>query len=498
MDRPLDPFLPAAPVPRFPAAPALVALLALAFLTFLPGASAVAQALRGLPDPVAQVFISRKLPAESFSAFVQPVGKDTTPLIAFNADTPRNPASTVKLVTTFAALESLGPTYQWRTEVYADGPVRDGVLKGDLIIRGKGDPFLVTERLWMLQRELRLKGLRHIEGDLVVDNTWFAREALDPGAFDGQPYRSYNTLPDALLVNFQSVEFIFRPDPATGRVDIALNPALANLEVRNSMQVFRGNCSDRRGGISMVVSSPPAEPRVTFSGSLASNCAEYRLTRSLPDSASFAYGVFKSLWEEQGGTLRGRLRLGQVPPGKEPFATLESLPLAEVIRPVNKLSNNVMTRQIYLTLGAERFGAPGTEAKGLAAVRAALAARGLEFPELFIDNGAGLSRETRISARSLGRVLLAAEEAPWGPEFHASLSIAGEDGTTRRRFRRDPFAGHMHLKTGSLAGVTAIAGYVHARSGREFAVVAITNHSGPPYGAGLEAQTALLRWLHRQ
>jgi D-alanyl-D-alanine carboxypeptidase/D-alanyl-D-alanine-endopeptidase (penicillin-binding protein 4) len=143
-------------------------------------------------------------------------------------------------LTTFAALETLGPTYQWRTEVYADGKIEGGTLTGDLLLKGFGDPYLVTERLWLLQRELRSRGLKVIDGNLVIDNSWFAREELDPGAFDGQPYRAYNALPDALLVNFQAVNYTFRPDSARGRVEILADPVLANVEVRNNMRLFSG------------------------------------------------------------------------------------------------------------------------------------------------------------------------------------------------------------------------------------------------------------------
>jgi D-alanyl-D-alanine carboxypeptidase/D-alanyl-D-alanine-endopeptidase (penicillin-binding protein 4) len=468
----------------------------LAVLAVLPVLAARGQALRGLPDPVAQVFVSRKLPAESFSAWVQAVGAPT-PAVSFNADTPRNPASVIKLLTTWAALQALGPTYRWKTEAYFDGRLVDGTLEGDLLLKGYGDPLLTLERLWLLQRQLRLAGLRHVKGDLVIDNTWFAREETDPGAFDGETYRNYNTLPDALLVNFQAVNFIFRPDPVSGRVEVLSDPVLANLAMDNNLRLFRGNCSDRRGGIRMAV-APGAEPRVTFSGQLANNCSEYQLSRALPDGPTYAYGVFRALWEEQGGRIDGRLRLGQVPPGRKPAVRFDSLPLAEVIRPVNKFSNNVMTRQIYLTLGAERGGPPATMAASRVALDATLKSAGLAMPELVIDNGAGLSRTTRISARSLGRLLQQAAAGPYRSEFEASLSIAGLDGTTRRRYRRDAMAGRMHLKTGTLDGVSSIAGYVRSQSGKEYVVVAITNHRGPPYGAGLDAQQALLRWVYRR
>lgn len=448
-----------------------------------------------LPDRVERILAQHKLPSGSFSAFVQQVGSDK-PLLAYNADVPRNPASVIKLVTTFAALEALGPTYQWRTEAYADGRISDGVLEGDLILKGYGDPYLLTERLWLLQRELRRQGIRQINGDLVIDNTWFAREDYDPAAFDGEGNRAYNVLPDALLVNFQAVNFIFRPEPQRGRVQILSDPSLPNVDIDNAMQMFRGECGSSRNAINMAVRDEGAVPRVVFTGNLANNCSEFQLLRSVLDAPNYAYGAFLGLWEEQGGAITGTLRLGTAPAGKKPLVRFDSPPLAEIIRPVNKFSNNVMTRQIFLTLGAEKYGAPGTRDKGRQAVEQALRRQGLEFPELVIANGAGLARDTRISARSLGQLLLAASASPFSAEFQASLSVAGLDGTTRRRFRRDPMAGQMHLKTGTLRDVTAIAGFVRSRSGNEYVVVAIANHDRATAGGGQSAQNALLSWVY--
>ncbi len=466
-------------------------------LLLVHGLPALAQSKTSLPVSVNRILVQHKLPEDSFSAFVQRVDADE-PLLTFNAQVPRNPASVIKLLTTFAALETLGPTYQWRTEAYADGKMAGGTLTGDLLLKGYGDPYLVTERLWLLQRELRNRGLKAIDGDLVIDNSWFAREELDPGAFDGQPYRAYNALPDALLVNFQAVNYTFRPDSARGRVEILADPVLANVEVRNNMRLFSGGCNSRKSGISMVVGSVASRPRVTFSGALASRCPEYQLLRSVLDGPSYAYGAFRGLWEEQGGRLTGGLRQGQVPAGKVPLLTFQSPPLAELIRLVNKFSNNVMTRQIFLTMGAEKFGSPGTLDKGRQAVQLALSRYRLSFPELQAGNGAGLARETRITVANLGQLLLAAHASPFQPEFQASLSLAGFDGTTRRRFLKDPAAGDMHLKTGSLNGVTAIAGYVHSESGADYVVVVVVNHPKATWGGGQEAQNALLRWAYQR
>lgn len=157
-----------------------------------------------------------------------------------------------------------------------------------------------------------------------------------------------------------------------------------------------------------------------------------------------------------------------------------------------------MARHLLLTLGVERFGAPATVDRGRLAAGEILHERGLDFAELRIDNGAGLSRATRISADSLGKLLLAAAASDFRAEFVSSLPLAGMDGTMRGRFRNTELAGRMHIKTGRLDDVFAMAGFVHSRSGRDFVVVAIQNDTDAHRGLGEEAQSALLKWVYQQ
>ncbi len=456
-------------------------------------AAEAAETVQGLPETVVSALVKAKIPPASFSASVQEVGADK-PLLAYHADTPRNPASAIKLLTTYLALEALGPTYVWKTTALAQAPPRGGVLDGDLYLKGYGDPYLVLERFWLLVRELRLRGVREIRGDLVIDNTYFDVGAARPGDFDGRPYSPYNLIPDALLVNFQAVNFMFRPDPAANRVEILADPLPANLRIRNQVQLVDGRCSGRSNRINFTVAEIAGREEATFTGRFSRRCGEYRVARSLVTGPSYVYGLFRALWEESGGTIRGHLRVAPADPGLKTLARLDSVPLSDVITGVNKFSNNVMARHLLLTLGAERFGAPATVEKGKRAAAAELQRLGLSFPELEIGNGAGLARETRISAHSLNRLLLAAAEGPYGAEFESSLALAGLDGTLRRRFRNEEFTGHMHLKTGTLNGVRSLAGYVQSRSGRKFAVTMIQNASG----WGDEAQAAMLRWVYRQ
>lgn len=441
-----------------------------------------------LPAPLVDELNRQRLDPAGLSVWVQALNADA-PLIAHNADIPRNPASTIKLLTTYAGLELLGPSHTWRTEAYPVGTLQDGVLHGDLVLKGYGDPFLTPEAFWTLLRGLRDRGLRDIRGDLVLDRSVLAPAAADPGDFDGQPHRAYNALPDALLVNFQAIHFSLRAD--TDRVHIIPTPNPTNLRIDNRLRLTGGNC--RLDRLNLGIDNATA----SFSGSYPTACGETVLLRTVLPPEQLAYGVFRDLWQAMGGNLQGGLREGRAPLGAVPLFTRHSPTLGEVIRGMNKFSNNVMTRQLLLTLGAEFDSPPGTEAKGRAVINGWLQQQGLDMPELFVDNGAGLSRRTRISARSMGRLLQHAAASRFAPELQASLPLLGIDGTVSRRFRNHPLTGRARLKTGTLRDVRAVAGYLRSASGRDYVVVMLHNAEGVQLGVGTAVQDALLEWLHK-
>ncbi len=467
-----DPVTPAAPEPVTAAAPAL-------------------------PAAVQQILDGHDLSLEGLSIVVQGVD-DETPLLSLNPDVARSPASIIKLLTSFAALDILGPAHTWQTRAYLGGALEDGRLNGDLYLQGGGDPYLTTERFWSFLRELRAKGLRDIDGDLVIDNSYFDVASEDPGAFDGQPFRTYNVTPDALLVNLKAVEFrIYRPSPGA-RPQVVTDPVIADLQIDNRIGTSSGPCRGFQRGVAIDLPAGLDGNTVQLSGRFPSGCNEYSLWRTVMNPPEFTYGVFEPLWTELGGNLSGRVRTGPAPEDIEPFARANSVSLAEVVRNVNKFSNNVMTRQLMLTIGAEREGPPGTQSKGRAAIDRWLGDQGLDVPRLYLDNGSGLSRETRISAGGMARMLQTAWLDPYMPEFIASMPLSGMDGTLRNRFRNSELAGRMHAKTGRLDDVYSIAGFVQARSGKRYVVVVIHNDKDVHRGPGVELQNALLRWVFRQ
>lgn len=421
-----------------------------------------------------------------------------TPRVVVNAKVAMSPASTMKLLTTFAALDALGPAFTWQTEAYAESLPVAGVLNGNLYLRGSGDPALTYERFGNLLRALRLRGVREIHGDLVLDRSAFTVTATDPGAFDNAPTRPYNVLPDALLVNFNTVTLTLQAAGDSAPALMASEPPLANLDLVNQLRLeptapCTDNWTDNLQATTATTATQGDRLRLVVSGIYPAACGERRWHVAPADHDAFVLGVFRQLWAELGGRFTGTVRADLVPATASELAVLPSPTLGEVVRDINKYSNNVMARQLFLTLGLAAGHRPASAADGAAVVRAWLARRQLDLPGLVLENGAGLSRSERISAIGLARLLQAAWRSAAMPELMASLPIAGVDGTLKKHWREDDMRGQAHLKTGSLDGVRAVAGYLLDKDGRRWIVVALVNH--PKAGAARPALEALMHWV---
>ena len=474
-------------------------------------------AAQNLPPAVEAAMLRANLPRDAVTLLVVDAEGRQAPRLSHRASVPVNPASVMKLVTTYAALDLLGPAYSWRTPVYIEGAVRDGTLYGNLYIRGLGDPKLVTERLWLLLRRVQGLGVRQIAGDIVHDRSAFDVTETDPGSFDGEPLRPYNAAPDALLLNFKSVSMTFVPDRGIRTAQVHFEPPLAGVDMQASVPLSNGECGDYRAALKADFADPA---RIRFAGTYPASCAEKTWSVAYVEPKTFGLRAIGGLWREMGGQLAGTVREGRVPSMAngigngagpellpEPVFELSSAPLAEIIRDINKYSNNVMAQQLFLTLSlaapspapapnGQRPAAGSTPRATDEASRAVLRRWWLERigPEdvPVVDNGSGLSRRTLITAQGLGRMLQTAYRSPLMPDLMASLPLNGVDGTLRNR---RTLAGSAHLKTGSLRDVTALAGYVHAASGRRYVLVAIANH--PSAEAARPVFDALLEWTMR-
>jgi len=471
----------------------LTRVFAAALLILLP-LSVSAQPAHTLPEPVARALAKAGIPESAVGVYVHEIGVDQ-PVLAVGAERSLNPASSMKIVTTYAGLEMLGPAYFWNTDVLSDGTLAQDVLNGNLYIKGAGDPKMTLESFWLLLRSLRARGVREIRGDLVLDRRLFAEEAQDPGAFDDQPTRPYNTTPSALLVNFKAVTLQFIPDAASRTVRIATEPPLREVQVINNLKLVDGPCGDWVGKLKLDSQGNADSARLAFNGAYALDCGENMRSFSVMGHRQYIGALFTLLWKDLGGSFTGQVRDGAAPGTARRMATARSLSLSEIVRDVNKYSNNVMSRQLFLTLGING-NSPATTGTAATGVKQWLALKGLAVPELVLENGSGLSRIERISARNLGAVLLNAYASPVMPELMASLPVAAVDGTLRKRLKSAEVAGQAHVKTGSLSGVRSIAGYVLDAQGNRAVVVFMVNHANA-FNAQ-PAQDALLAWAHNR
>jgi serine-type D-Ala-D-Ala carboxypeptidase/endopeptidase (penicillin-binding protein 4) len=468
---------------------ALAALLAL-------GTHGLAQGAQ-LPPAVSRAMARVGVPAQHVSIYVRDAGTNEV-VVDLGSDAPRSPASTIKVLTTFAALDMLGPAYAWKTRAYAAGRVEHGVLHGDLYLVGGGDPYMTDERWWSFVQGLRERGLAKITGDIVIDNNYFAPIGDSRADFDAQPFRSYNVLPDALMVNFQSSRFTVNPFGQRSRPQIAVSPLPANLVLKNEVRLGAGRCNPVDGGLVFDMPDRTDPNTLIVRGTFPVACGVYSVTRAIMTAPDYAYGTFRTMWTQAGGVIDGAARLAPVPADAKLLFEYQSLPLAEIIRLVNKFSNNVMARHLLLTLGVEAFGPPATVERGRNAVRAWLARRGIHASGFVLENGSGLSRAERVTARGLGEMLDIAWHSPFMPEFAASLPLSATDGTLRNRFNAPGMHGRIRLKTGRIDDVSALAGFVNAASGRTYVLVIMVNHPGAHAGPGEAIQAELIRWVFGQ
>lgn len=456
-----------------------------ALLSWIVGCWCGAAAAQALPPEIESALVRSGLPRDAVVLLVADVDPARPPRLAHRAEVPVNPASIAKVATTFAALELLGPGFTWTTRASIDGPVVDGTLVGNLYLQGSGDPKLVMERLWLLLRRVRALGIERIAGDIVIDPSAFEPVTDEPGAFDGEPLRPYNASPEALLVNFKSVVLTFRPR-VDGTVAVIADPPLAGVEWPASLPGAPGECGDWRAQVRLDFASL-RRPQLLGHYPLA--CGERGWALAFPDARGYAARALAGLWKEIGGGLAGQVVRDRVPADAVPLAETVSPTLAEVVRDINKYSNNLMAQQVFLTLSLQ--------ARGLGSRAGSREVLGTWWRERIgpdvpvFDNGSGLSRDERATAAQLARLLQYAWASPLMPELAASLPAAGTDGTLRRGKLQA-----AHLKTGSLRDVWGVAGYVHGPGGQRRVLVAIANH--PRAGALRPVAEALVAWAGRE
>jgi D-alanyl-D-alanine carboxypeptidase/D-alanyl-D-alanine-endopeptidase (penicillin-binding protein 4) len=464
-------------------------------------------ALAQLPEPVASKMAANGIPQDAIGALV--LRGDTT-LLSHLADRPMQPASTMKLVTTLVGLETLGPVFRGRTELRSSGDVVKGVLKGDLVLKGGADADFSGEVLEKMLQALRNQGINRIAGNLVLDRSLFSPARSDVGLapFDEAPEAYYNVIPDALLVNKNMLQIDMRS--TASKLQLVMQPPLDKVSVGSDMKLVDADCAKWEDGWKLPEAAPGkgGKLKVVLHGTFPKNCAKgYSI--NVVDRQDYVGRLFRGTWKKLGGSFGGDVIEGIAAPDARLLAEHASRALPEVIRDINKPSDNALARTVFLSLGSLEADpvlgsrpiafatADTTQARADMAVRNWLRRQGVNDAGLVIENGSGLSRLERISAGQMGALLKAGLRSDWAPEFQASMPIVAVDGTMRKRLKDSPAAGHARMKTGTLTNVVAIAGYVRDALGQQCVVVAMINSDQANDGKGRAVLDALVDWVAR-
>lgn len=454
-----------------------------------------------LPQPVADKLAMAGIPQDAISALV--LRGDST-LLSYLAERPMNPASTMKLVTTLVGLETLGPVFRGRTELRTTGEVVRGVLKGDLVLRGGADADFTGEVLEHMLQSLRNQGISRIAGNLVLDRSLFSPGRPDAGLapFDEAPEAYYNVIPDALLLNKNMLQIDMRS--TASKLQLVMQPPLERVSIASDMKLIDADCAKWENGWKLPEAQQvDGKIKVVLHGTFPKNCARgYGI--NVVDRQDYVGRLFRATWKKLGGRLGGEVIEGVAPPDSRILAEHASRALPEVIRDINKPSDNTLARTVFLSLGSLEAdpvlgshpivfaSSDTTMARADMAVRKWMRGHGIDDAGLVMENGSGLSRVERISPAQLGGLLKAGLRSDWSPEFQASMPIVAVDGTMRRRLTDSPAAGHARMKTGTLTGVVAIAGYVRDATGQQCVVVAMINDEHVADGKGRGVLDALV------
>lgn len=423
---------------------------------------------RSVPDGLAQRLISIPLDKNNYSIHIQAVNS-SYPLVSWKSHKKRVPASVIKLLTTYSSLLSLGYDYRWETKFYHTGRIKNGILRGNLIVKASGDPTLDNEDLDDIVSQIKNAGIRRIVGNIVIDRSLFKVPTKNNSGFDKNIYSPYNAMPDAMMFNQRksTVCVSFKGRKARISKDV---PDLS-YKVVNKLKLVNGSCRGKRAWPRVSVKAST----LTFSGQISRHCRERTICKVLTKPYLSFYYALKGKMKERGITFKGKFKLQNRPKKAQYIFSHYSQSLEEVISVVSKKSNNLYARQLMLTLGAKIYGTPGTPYNGRRAVEKILGRYNLlEKGTTYIDNGSGLSRVSKITAQSLANLLQHGAKH-YGQRWMDTLSIAGIDGTIKKRFVNSTVFGRAWMKTGTIKRVSNIAGYVEGVSGKRYVVVVLVN-----------------------
>jgi len=443
-----------------------------------------------LPQAIENFISKSTIPKKDVSIYIKEVGKNGKVIVSHNAQTTRTPASVIKVMSTYAAILQLGFDYHFPTKLYTTGTLDKGVLNGDLIVKGFGDPTLDSKDLAKIVERIREKGIQRITGNIVIDRSFFRVSTKNSSDFDEHPYSPYNAMPDAMMFNERVSTICVVPK----KNSVNKKDADGSYKIINQIQAVNKPCKGRYSWPGVRIDKSQVTPTVLLKGKLSKHCGQQNICKVVTKPYLSFYYALKDKLKKVGVTVSGNMRLRKVPLDAKPLFTHYSESLEKIVSKTAKKSNNLYARHLLLFLGAKMYGEPSTLSKGRKAVENILKYKGaLSAGTLSIDNGSGLSRTAKLSAKMLVDMYDDAYRR-YGQRWMQTLSIAGVDGTIKKRFRGTVVKGKAWMKTGTLKRVKNIGGYVKSRSGQLYEVVILV-HSNRGNWRASQLQNETIKWL---
>ncbi|MBI5186023.1 MAG: D-alanyl-D-alanine carboxypeptidase/D-alanyl-D-alanine-endopeptidase [Nitrospinae bacterium] len=419
--------------------------------------------------------------------------KDENTNFTLNGDKLFVPASNVKLITSAAALKYFGSNYRFTTNLYKDGVEKGNILEGNLYLKGFGDPLLVSEEMWLMAKDLKNAGIQRITGDFFVDDSYFDEARIGNGWGKNPGAQAYNARVGATSLNFNTITVYVSPGDQPGSPPkVITDPETEYIKIDNTAETVQPG-----KGKMLIVNRVPGEnfDTITVRGKISTRAERQRFYLNISYPQFFTAKAFRESLKERGIQIDGETRFGTTPENASLLVEHKSKPLSFIVRGLNKYSNNFTAEQLLKTMGAVAEGPPGTFQKGLNQVSNYLEGLGIPRGNYVLEDGSGLSRLNRVTPKQLVTVLKDAySDFKMRPEYLASLSIMGVDGSVEKRFKGDEEIYYRtRVKTGTLNGASALSGYVSAKNEEEFAFSILVNYKNGCYGTAHEVQDNIVK-----
>lgn len=378
----------------------------------------------------------------------------------------RVPASLSKVVTAVGVLETLGVTWKTQTQLVSNASVDGKTLKGNLILKGGGDPGFVSETMWFLVNEFKRTGVETIDGDIVVDASRFDNISIDESRDDKRVDRAYDAPVSAMSFNWNSVNVFVRPTKNGEKPTVWVDPENTLFKVENKAVTGNGTPAiyvERVGNV------------IKVSGKIPTSMGEKAFYKNIGDVTQWSGHNLIQFLKQRGITVKGQVKAGAAPKDAIVLAKADSKPLGEMVKDMMKFSNNFVAEMLVKNLAAEKKGMGASLAQGVDVIKQCFLR--WEMPKSCVYlNPSGLSHDNKFSPQDLVTVLnIAAENMEYSSEFMASMPIAGLDGTLKNRMKNTPAQGEVRAKTGLLNGVAGLGGYHRSKSGQLYAFILVYN-----------------------